>query len=54
MHSTISDATGTCVKNPLANPYLVGRIPLTAPACDPTADPLTGRRPDLTFEPKPC
>ena len=53
-HSIIADATGACVQDPTANPMLVGRIPLTAPACDPTADPLTGKRSDGTYDPDPC
>lgn len=43
-----------CIKDPNASPTLVGRVPLTAPACDPAADPITGKRPDGTFEPNPC
>jgi hypothetical protein len=54
MHPIISDTAGNCVKDPDAKPYMVGRIPLEAPACDPTADPRTGRRMDGTFEPNPC
>ncbi len=53
-HATITDANGTCVRDPNANPYLVSRIPLTPPACDPTADEISGRKPDGTFEPNPC
>lgn len=53
-HATIADANGNCVRDPAANPYLVGRIPLTPPACDPTADAISGRRTDGTFEPNPC
>lgn len=54
VHSIIADAGGNCVKDPDANPYAVSRIPLDAPACDPAADPVTGRKPDGTFEPNPC
>ena len=54
IHSIIADTGGNCVKDPNANPYQVGRIPLDPPACDPTADPRTGRRTDGTFEPNPC
>src|SRR5262249_55093852 len=43
-----------CVRDPNANPFQVGRIPLDALACDPTADPRTGRKPDGTYEPNPC
>ena len=54
VHSTIRDpATGLCVSDPDAHPFDIGRIPLDPPACDPTADPRTGRRPDGTFEPTP-
>ena len=54
MHPIIADANGNCVKDPNANPYMVGRIPLFAPPCDPSADPRTGKRIDGTFEPNPC
>lgn len=54
IHPIVADAGGNCVKNPAANPYSVSRIPLDAPACDSTADPVTGRKPDGTFEPNPC
>ena len=37
------DGHGNCVKDASASPLQIGRIPLRAPACDPTADPLTGR-----------
>ena len=50
----IHEDNGECVADPTAHPLLRGRIPLEAPACDPTADPRTGRRPDGTFEPNPC
>ncbi len=53
-HATITDANGACVRDPDASPYLVGRIPLQPPACDPAADPLSGRLADGTFEPNPC
>ncbi|HEU0037348.1 MAG TPA: hypothetical protein VFQ53_42350 [Kofleriaceae bacterium] len=52
--ATIEDAGGQCVRAPGVSPLLTSRIPLTPPACDPTADPLTGRRTDGTFEPNPC
>jgi hypothetical protein len=42
-HSIIADANGNCIKDPNANPLQVGRIPLRAAACDPTADPFTGK-----------
>ncbi len=55
IHSTIQDAaTDRCVRDPAAHPFEIGRIPLQAPDCDPTADLRTGRRPDGTFEPNPC
>lgn len=55
IHSTIRDpSTDRCVRDPAAHPFDVGRIPLTAPACDPTADERTGRRPDGTFDANPC
>lgn len=53
-HATIADAGGNCVKNPAASRYDIGRIPLRAAACDPTADPYTGKRADSTFDPNPC
>jgi hypothetical protein len=43
-----------CVRDPSANPLMVGRIPLDAPACDPMADPRTGRLPNRTFDANPC
>lgn len=54
IHSIVTDAGGNCVKSPTANPYNVARVPLDAPACDPAADPITGRKSDGTFEPNPC
>lgn len=54
LHPLIEDTNGRCVRDPMASPLLAGRIPLVAPACDPTADPITGRRPDGTFGPNPC
>lgn len=53
-HPMIEDGNGQCVVDPNANRLLVGRLPLRAPACDPSADPRTGRKPDGTFEPNPC
>ncbi len=53
-HPIIADPNGNCVRDPAANPLLAGRIPLSAPACDPTADPRTGRRMDGTYDPNPC
>ena len=54
IHPIIADANGNCIKDPNAPPVKIGRLPLRAPACDPTADPHTGQRPDGTFEPNPC
>ncbi|HTJ46493.1 MAG TPA: hypothetical protein VL463_30515 [Kofleriaceae bacterium] len=41
LHPIIADANGTCVKDPNASPTLVGRIPLTAPACTTGANPCS-------------
>ncbi|MBV8762286.1 MAG: hypothetical protein JO257_33655 [Deltaproteobacteria bacterium] len=54
VHSIIADPNGTCVKDPNASPFQVGRIPLIAPACDPTADPQTGKLPGGGYQPNPC
>ena len=55
IHDTIRDATtGTCQRDPAAHPYDTGRISLSPPACDPAADPRTGRLPDGSYEPNPC
>jgi len=54
VHPIIADASGNCVKNPNASPLQIGRIPLRAPACDPTADPRTGVNPSGVMEPNPC
>ena len=54
IHPIIADGSDVCVRDPNANPYQVGRIPLDPPACDPTADPRTGQRTDGTFDPSPC
>jgi hypothetical protein len=35
-----------CVRDPAASPQQIGRIPLKAPPCDPTADPITGQGPN--------
>ncbi|HEY0249942.1 MAG TPA: hypothetical protein VGC41_00360, partial [Kofleriaceae bacterium] len=55
-HDIVADATGACIHDPspTASRYKQGRIPLRAPACDPTANPLTGQLADGTFEPNPC
>ena len=54
VHSTIADANKVCVKDPAAHPFLNSRVPLDPPPCDPTADEVTGRRPDGTLGPNPC
>jgi hypothetical protein len=54
VHPIIADASGNCVRDPKAAPTEIGRIPLTALACDPTADPLTGALPGGGFEANPC
>jgi hypothetical protein len=54
VHPIIADATGACIRDPNANRLSIGRIPLQAPACDPTSDPLTGALPGGGFEPNPC
>jgi hypothetical protein len=54
LHPIIADANGNCIKDPKASPYLVGRIPLVAPPCDPTADPRTGKLPSGAFDANPC
>jgi hypothetical protein len=54
VHPIIADANGQCIKDPNANRLQIGRIPLDAPACDPTADLVTGKRADGTFDPNPC
>lgn len=45
---------GQCVRAPGAPSQVLGRIPLKAPACDPTADPITGKLPGGGFEANPC
>jgi hypothetical protein len=45
---------GRCERAANASPLQIGRLPLTAPPCDPTADPITGRLPSGQFEPNPC
>ncbi len=53
-HPITADASGNCIRDPNAPPTQIGRLPLRAPPCDPTADPHSGQRPDGTFEPNPC
>jgi hypothetical protein len=43
-----------CVRDPSPSTTQIGRIPLKAPPCDPTADPVTGQLPGGGFEPNPC
>lgn len=45
---------GQCVRATGAPSQVLGRIPLKAPACDPTADPITGKLPGGGFEANPC
>lgn len=55
VHSTILDtATGKCMKDPNAHPFDVGHVRLNPPACDPTADPRTGKLPNGTYDANPC
>jgi hypothetical protein len=54
VHPIIADAAGNCVRDPDANPNQIGRIPLVAPACDPSADPRTGALPGGGFDANPC
>lgn len=55
VHSTILDtANDRCVKDPAGSPLDVGRIKLSAPACDPTADPRTGLLPNGLPDANPC
>ncbi|MCX5746511.1 MAG: hypothetical protein NT062_28880, partial [Proteobacteria bacterium] len=54
VHPIIRDAGGNCVRDPSANPFQVGRIPIDAPACDPTTDPRTGQKADGTYDVNPC
>lgn len=53
-HHVIADAGGNCIQDPAGSLYDIGRIPLRAPACDPTANPYTGQHTDGTFDPNPC
>ena len=54
VHPIIADSGGKCVRDPNASPFQIGRIPLSPPACDPAADPRTGKKPDGTFDANPC
>ena len=56
VHPIIEDGK-RCVRDPQLDkdPLSIGRIPLTAPACDPGADPFTGRIGTTgQFEANPC
>lgn len=54
VHPIIADANKVCVKDPNAHPLMTGRIPLDPPACDPTADPVTGQLPSGDYDANPC
>jgi hypothetical protein len=54
IHPFKADANGACVRDPAASPTQVGRIPLKVPACDPMANPITGKKMDGTFDANPC
>jgi hypothetical protein len=43
-----------CVPDKTASRLQLGRLGLTAPACDPMADPISGELPSGGFEPNPC
>jgi hypothetical protein len=49
-----SEVDDHCVRKPDADRLQIGRIPLEAPPCDPTADPITGQLMGGGFEPNPC
>jgi hypothetical protein len=53
-HPIIADANGTCIKNPNASPFDIGRLPLRAPACDPNANSLGIGSDGVTVEANPC
>jgi hypothetical protein len=54
VHPIIADSGGSCVTDPTASPFQIGRIPLAPPACDPTADLRTGLKADGTYDVNPC
>jgi hypothetical protein len=54
IHPIIADTADACVRNPAAPSNQVGRIPLDPPACDPFADPATGKKMDGTYDANPC
>src|SRR5678815_1944597 len=43
LHNRVRDADGACIDSPAPDPLKIGRLPLTAPACDST-----------TPSPNPC
>ncbi len=45
VHPIVADSNQVCVKPATAHPLLTSRIPLAPPACNPNADPVTGRLP---------
>ena len=62
IHPIVKQANGSCGPDTSAAAQAaagarriqIGRVPLKAPACDPTADPITGALPGGGFEPNPC
>jgi hypothetical protein len=63
VHPIIENAAGQCVRDPMASPLSIGRLPLmphdplapsTVHMCDPAADPITGKPAGGAFEPNPC
>jgi hypothetical protein len=57
VHPIVADANGACVRPPTAHPLLTSRIPLDPPACNPLADPVTGRLPapmQAEYDANPC
>lgn len=63
VHPIIADSAGRCVVNPAANRLEIGRFGLDprnpfnggeVSRCAPDSNPLTGQRPDGTFDPNPC
>ncbi|HLL24527.1 MAG TPA: hypothetical protein VK427_20490, partial [Kofleriaceae bacterium] len=57
VHAVEADANSRCVKPTTAHPLLDSRIPLDPPACNPNADPVTGRLPAPNasqYDANPC
>jgi hypothetical protein len=54
VHPIIADANKQCVRDPNAHPLLTSRVPLSPPECDPATDPITGLKPDGTYDINPC